>query len=89
LIWALSLRDEGSAGQTDFVRDLALTDDAISPGVFGVPTMQIGNELFWGYDDFPFLASFLADEDPLDPREAKKWSRSVQPASVRRRFRSG
>jgi 2-hydroxychromene-2-carboxylate isomerase len=65
------------------------TDDAISAGVFGVPTMQIGDELFWGYDDFPFLASFLADEDPLDPRESEKWSRSVQPSSVRRRFRSG
>ncbi|MDH3638248.1 MAG: 2-hydroxychromene-2-carboxylate isomerase, partial [Gammaproteobacteria bacterium] len=31
------------------------TDDAINRGVFGVPTMGVGDELFWGYDDLNFL----------------------------------
>ena len=29
----------------------AQTDDAIAAGVFGVPTMAVGSEIFWGYDD--------------------------------------
>jgi 2-hydroxychromene-2-carboxylate isomerase len=65
------------------------TDNAISQGVFGVPTMQIDNELFWGYDDFPYLELFLAGQDPLDSRELEKWQRSIRPSSVRKRFRSG
>jgi 2-hydroxychromene-2-carboxylate isomerase len=28
----------------------AVTDDAISRGVFGVPTVVVGDELFWGDD---------------------------------------
>jgi 2-hydroxychromene-2-carboxylate isomerase len=43
------------------------TDDAIAVGVFGVPTMIVGTELFWGYDDFPHLQRYLAGQDPLDP----------------------
>jgi hypothetical protein len=27
--------------------------------------MEVGDELFWGYDDFPFLELCLAGEDPL------------------------
>jgi 2-hydroxychromene-2-carboxylate isomerase len=41
------------------------TDEAIARGVFGVPSMEVGEELFWGYDDFPQLEMFLAGEDPL------------------------
>ena len=40
------------------------TDQAIADGVFGVPTMAVGNELFWGYDDLPFLQRFLEGVDP-------------------------
>jgi 2-hydroxychromene-2-carboxylate isomerase len=64
------------------------TEDAISKGVFGVPTMQVDNELFWGYDDFPYLELFIAGRDPLDPRQLEKWRRTVRPSSVRRRFRA-
>ena len=64
------------------------TDEAISRGVFGVPTMGVGDELFWGYDDFPHLELFLAGKDPLDATEWKRRSRPVLPSSVRRRFRS-
>jgi 2-hydroxychromene-2-carboxylate isomerase len=41
------------------------TDDAIARGVFGVPSMEVGDELFWGYDDFPRLEMVLAGDDPL------------------------
>ncbi len=64
------------------------TEDAIASGVFGIPTMQVGDELFWGYDDFPHLELLLAGKDPLDPREREKWQRSApNPSSVRRRMR--
>jgi 2-hydroxychromene-2-carboxylate isomerase len=64
------------------------TDDAISRGVFGVPSMEVGDELFWGYDDFPYLELFLAGKDPLDATDWQKWSDPPRPSSVRRRFRS-
>jgi 2-hydroxychromene-2-carboxylate isomerase len=64
------------------------TDQAISRGVFGVPSMEVGDELFWGYDDFPYLELFLAGKDPVDATELARRSRPVQPSSVRRRFRS-
>ena len=64
------------------------TDDAISRGVFGVPSMMVGDELFWGYDDFPYLELFLAGKDPLDAEELRKRSRPVRASSMRRRFRS-
>jgi 2-hydroxychromene-2-carboxylate isomerase len=43
------------------------TDQAIAEGVFGVPTMAVGTELFWGYDDLPFLQRFLDGKDPTGP----------------------
>jgi len=64
------------------------TDHAISRGVFGVPSMEVGDELFWGYDDFPYLELFLAGKDPVDSAEWQKWSRPVPASSVRRPFRS-
>lgn len=64
------------------------TDEAISRGVFGVPSMEVGDELFWGYDDFSYLELFLAGKDPVDPTELQKWSGPLRPSSVRRRFRS-
>src|SRR5438876_7017017 len=64
------------------------TDEAISRGVFGVPSMEVGDELFWGYDDFPYLELFLAGKDPIDATEWTRRSRPVRPSSVRRRFRA-
>jgi 2-hydroxychromene-2-carboxylate isomerase len=36
------------------------TDEAIARGVFGVPTLAIGAELFWGVDATPMAADFVA-----------------------------
>jgi 2-hydroxychromene-2-carboxylate isomerase len=63
------------------------TDDAIARGVFGVPSMEVGDELFWGYDDFPYLELFLAGKDPLDAVEWRKRPDAPRPSAVRRRFR--
>jgi 2-hydroxychromene-2-carboxylate isomerase len=58
------------------------TDDAIACGIFGVPTVQAGDELFWGFDDFPHLERFLAGADPLDPTALARWA-DRQPSAVR------
>jgi 2-hydroxychromene-2-carboxylate isomerase len=42
------------------------TDDAIAAGVFGVPSMIVGEELFWGSDRMDHVALALDGEDPLD-----------------------
>lgn len=39
----------------------AATDTAIAAGIFGVPTLAIGQELFWGADAMPMAEAFLAD----------------------------
>jgi 2-hydroxychromene-2-carboxylate isomerase len=68
----------------------AMTDEAIARGVFGVPTMTVGDELFWGYDDFPYLELVLAGKDPLGPGPFEGWGGGgpVQASSMRRKFRS-
>jgi 2-hydroxychromene-2-carboxylate isomerase len=36
------------------------TDEAIARGVWGVPTLAIGSELFWGADALPMAEAYLA-----------------------------
>jgi 2-hydroxychromene-2-carboxylate isomerase len=60
------------------------TDAAIDAGVFGVPTMVVDDELFWGYDDFPYLELFLAGKDPLDKAALPEWM-GIERAAERRR----
>lgn len=63
------------------------TDKAITTGVFGVPMMRVGEELFWGYDDLPYLELLLAGNDPLDRAEMARWLREPTPSATRRRMR--
>lgn len=60
------------------------TDAAINQGVFGVPTVIVDDELFWGYDDFTHLELFLAGKDPLDRTAAAEWLR-IRPTASRQR----
>jgi 2-hydroxychromene-2-carboxylate isomerase len=46
-------------GAKDALR--AATAAAIAAGVFGVPTLRIGTELFWGVDALPMAEAWLAD----------------------------
>ena len=46
----------GAAARTEYDGN---TEAAIGAGVFGVPTFQIGDELFWGQDRLDFVARAL------------------------------
>lgn len=58
------------------------TDAALALGVFGVPTVLVDGELFWGADAMPHLDRFLLGQDPIDPERMAKWSK-IAPSSVR------
>jgi len=47
----------------------ANTDAALAAGVFGVPTLQVGDALFWGNDAHDFALAALADPGLLDDAE--------------------
>lgn len=58
------------------------TDAAIAAGVFGVPTMIVDGELFWGYDDFPQLDRHLGGESSISAASLAAW-RDVKPSARR------
>lgn len=39
------------------------TEAAVAAGVYGVPTLAIGEELFWGLDAMPMARAYLADPE--------------------------
>ena len=69
--------------------DIQVSDDAIARGVFGVPSMEANGEIFWGYDDLPYLELFLAGDDPL---ARTVWGRAdvqaPRPSAMRRQHRA-
>ena len=54
-------------------RLLDANNEAIERGVFGVPTMAVDDELFWGTDSFPHLARYLDGDDPVRPEDVEGW----------------
>jgi 2-hydroxychromene-2-carboxylate isomerase len=42
------------------------TERAVEQGVFGVPTVLVGSELFWGNDQIDFIDRRLSGADPID-----------------------
>ena len=38
------------------------TDDAIERGVFGLPTIFVGDQMFWGNDRFELVRHYLQKE---------------------------
>ncbi len=58
------------------------TDEAIEAGIFGIPTVTAGEELFWGFDDFEYLERHLAGKDELDADTLKAWN-ALQPSARR------
>jgi len=48
------------------------TEHAIGRGVFGVPTLDVGGELFWGADATDFVQAFLADPGILSTAEMQR-----------------
>ncbi len=58
------------------------TERAIAGGAFGVPTLVVDGELFWGTDGLDFADAFLRGEDPL-PKDLSFLERA--PSAVRPR----
>ena len=58
------------------------TAAALAAGVFGVPTVDVQGELFWGQDSFPHLERYLRGEDPIDPAQLAEWA--AMPVGVHR-----
>lgn len=50
----------------------ANTDAAIATGVYGVPTLSLDGELFWGNDAFDFAMSALDDPALLQDEEMRR-----------------
>ncbi len=59
------------------------TEQAIVRGVFGVPTLEIDGELFWGADSMDFAKAFLADSTVLRNPEIERLD-ALPAAAVRR-----
>lgn len=57
------------------------TQQAIELGVFGVPTVVVDGELFWGFDSFAHLERFLRGQDPVDPKLTQIWENLPTSAS--------
>jgi 2-hydroxychromene-2-carboxylate isomerase len=64
------------------------TAGAIEAGIFGVPTIVVDGEPFWGVDALPELGRFLADGTPAFDAEAlARWS-ALSPSAERRGSKS-
>lgn len=50
------------------------TEAALRAGAFGVPTILVGDELFWGYDSFPDVEMHLRGEDPINDGVLARWA---------------
>jgi 2-hydroxychromene-2-carboxylate isomerase len=59
------------------------TKEAVDAGAFGVPTMFVDGEMFWGVDSLPHLDRFLAGEKTMDPTRIARW-RAIVPSAVRK-----
>ncbi len=59
------------------------TEEAIARGVFGVPTIAVGEELFWGYDMTDMAIAYLRDPASFEDAEMKRVTQL--PVGVERR----
>ena len=50
----------------------ANTEAAIARGVFGVPTLAIGEDLFWGFDTLELVRDYLADPKLFQTAEMQR-----------------
>lgn len=88
------LDGEGLVAQTEMqpVKDTlrAATDEAIGRGVFGIPTMIVEDELFWGLDQLEYVAMYLDGDDPLQAlagapdKLGRRGRAAIRPGSIGR-----
>ena len=67
----------------------AQTNDAIALGVFGVPTMLVDDEMFWGTDSMGDLELFLQGSNPATRDLVDRWESLPAAASRPRSPKSG
>lgn len=61
------------------------TDGALQIGAFGVPTLLVRGELFWGFDDLDGLDAFLGGRaEPIAAATLSAWQ-AVRPSVQRKR----
>ncbi|MFI5010743.1 MAG: 2-hydroxychromene-2-carboxylate isomerase [Hyphomicrobiales bacterium] len=48
------------------------TQAAVAAGVFGVPTLALGDQLFWGTDAMPMARAYLADPHLFEEEEMRR-----------------
>ncbi|MFT3789875.1 MAG: 2-hydroxychromene-2-carboxylate isomerase [Rudaea sp.] len=82
---ALGIADVEKALADPAVKDAlrANTDGAIAAGVFGVPTLEAGGEVFWGNDATPMIEDWLAHPRHFDTDEYRRLA--ALPSGVERR----
>lgn len=59
------------------------TEAAIRAGIFGVPSMIVEDQLFWGVDSLPHLEAYLEGAPPIGPTELARWA--AMPATAQRK----
>ena len=71
---ALGIADADAATAAAEVKNQlrANTESALAAGVFGVPALRIGDELFWGNDATPMIEQWLADPQRFDSAEYRR-----------------
>lgn len=71
---ALGIDDVESAINSADVKNAlrANTDGAIAAGVFGVPTLKVGDEIFWGNDATPMIEDWLARPQSFETDEFRR-----------------
>ena len=79
----LGLASEACADDAARAMLRANTDAAIAAGIFGVPTLAVGDTLFWGDDAHDFALAALRDPQLLDEAEMQRLARL--PEAARRR----
>lgn len=70
------LRKYGTENGAEKVQEIEIkenlkdkTNQALLKGIFGVPSMVINEEIFWGNDRFGFLEDYLSGKDDIDEKE--------------------
>jgi 2-hydroxychromene-2-carboxylate isomerase len=59
------------------------TNAALHKGVFGVPSMLLHGNLFWGFDDFAHLEAFLDNRASHQRKDVSAWS-NIRPSASRK-----
>ncbi len=82
---ALGIDDVAAATASEDVKAMLRTNTeaALAAGVFGVPTLRVGGELFWGNDATALIEDWLDDRSRFDSPEYRRIA--ALPRAIERR----